>query len=300
MSQNQNPPNLMRQLSIGNVVNVTLHLYRANLKSYLKLSLSAYLWLLVPLYGWAKFLSISALISRLAFCELMGQPESVRDAERYVRPRTCSFLFTAILIFFVLFGTLIISFILTGLFLSITRLEKVIAPFESVADERFVRTHILLAVFFLLVLLLFMLMILTCLFLPALWVYSRFFIIDLPLSSEANVNAITSLCRSWKLTRGYFWGIQIILIISIVLFLPLEILLYFTGELINVVTSKLAASFLSSNSLADSVLVEMFSWGITLFNAVMLMPFFQLIKAVVYYNLRLRREGLGLRLHEGR
>lgn len=300
MSQNPNPPNLMPQLSIGNVINVTLHLYRAHLKLYLKLSLFAYLWLLVPLYGWAKFLSISALISRLGFYELMGQPESVRDAERYVRPRTWSFLFTSILIFFVLFGTLIISFILTGLFLSITRMEKVIAPLESVSDEKFVRNHILLSVFFLILLLLFLLIFLACLFLPSVWIYSRFFILDLPLSSESNVNAIQSLCRSWKLTRGYFWAIQIIFIISMFLFLPIEILIYLTGELINVVTSKLAASFISSYSLADSILVEMFSWGITLFNAVIIMPFFQLIKAVVYYNLRLRREGLGLRLHEGR
>jgi len=252
----------MQQLSVGNVVNVSLNLYRANFKLYLKLSLFAYLWLLVPLYGWAKFLAISALISRLAFCELMGQPESVKDANRYVRPRTLSFLLTAILLVILLFAVLLISFILTGLFLTTTHLEQVIAPLEIVSDERFVRNNILTAVFFLVLLVLVLLFFLACLFIPTVWLYSRFFITELPLASENKVNLITTIWRSWRLT------------------------------------SKVMAGLISSYPLADSILGEMFSWGITLLNAVMIMPLFQLIKAVVYYNLRLRREGLDLRLRD--
>lgn len=296
MYQNPSPPNLMQQLSVGNVVNVTLSLYRANFKLYLKLSLFAYLWLLVPLYGWAKFLAISALISRLAFSELMGQTENIKDARRYIRPRTWSFLFTAILLFLLFFVALITSFIVTGLVLSTTRFDQVIAPLEVVSDEKFVRNNILTAVLFLLLLLLVLLFFLACIFVPPLWLYSRFFITELPLASEDNVNLITTLCRSWKLTKGYFLRIQIILVIATFLLMPIEILLYLLGEAINVIISKGMAGLISSYPEVDSILAEMFGWGITLLNAVMLMPFFQLIKAVVYYNLRLRREGLGLRL----
>jgi hypothetical protein len=288
----------MQQLSVGNVVNVSLNLYRANFKLYLKLSLFAYLWLLVPLYGWAKFLAISALISRLAFCELMGQPESVKDANRYVRPRTLSFLLTAILLVILLFAVLLISFILTGLFLTTTHLEQVVAPLEIVSNERFVRNNILTAVFFLVLLVLVLLFFLACLFIPTVWLYSRFFITELPLASENKVNLITTIWRSWRLTKGYFWGIQAILIIAMFLLLPMEILLYLFSVVINGVTSKVMAGLISSYPLADSILGAMFSWGITLLNAVMIMPLFQLIKAVVYYNLRLRREGLDLRLRD--
>lgn len=296
MSDNLNFSPLIQPLSIGNVVNVTINLYRANLQLYLKLSLLAYLWLLVPVYGWAKFWVNSALISRLAFCELMGQTESIKDARRYIKPRTWSFLFTAILLSVLLLLTLTISFILTSLFLVMARMEQVIASLEPIADEVFVRNNVLAAIFFLIILILILLFFMACLFAPTLWLYSRFFIAELPLASESNINLITTLCRSWKLTKGYFWKIQLIIIVSFFLFLPLEILLYFGVELINFITSRLMADLISSYPLMDSILVEMFSWAITLLNAVMLLPFFQVIKAVVYYNLRLRREGLGLRL----
>ena len=300
MSENLNPPHLIQPLSIGNVVNVAINLYRANFQLYLKLSLLAYLWLLVPVYGWAKFWVNSALISRLAFCELMGQTESIKDARRYIKPRTWSFLLTAILLFVLLFLALILSFILTGLFLAMTRMEQVMAPFlEPIADDKFVRNNILKIIFFLIFLLLILLIILTCMFAPTLWLYSRFIIAELPLASESNINLITTLCRSWKLTKGYFWKIQLILIVCFFLFLPLEILLYLGVELINFITSRLMAGLISAYPLIDSILMQMFSWAITLLNAVMLLPFFQLIKAVVYYNLRLRREGLGLRLRPG-
>ena len=296
MSENVNPPNLIQPLSVGNVVNVAINLYRANFQLYLKLSLIAYLWLLVPFYGWAKFWVNSALISRLAFCELMGQTESLKDARRYIKPRTWSFLLTAILLGVLLLITLILSFILTGLFLAMTRLEQVMAPFDSMVDENFIRNNIFVTLLFLIFLLLILVFFLACLFAPTLWLYSRFFISELPLASESNINLFTTLCRSWKLTKGYFWKIQLIVAVSFVLFLPLEILLYLGVELINFISSRLMADLIASYPLIDSILIEMFSWAITLLNAVMLLPFFQLIKAVVYYNLRLRREGLGLRL----
>ncbi len=296
MSQNLNPPHLMQQLSVGNVVNVTLNLYRANFKLYLKLSSIAYLWLLVPLYGWAKFFAVSALISRLGYCELMGQPESLKDANRYIKPRTWSFLLTTILIVTLLLVVLVISFTATGLFLASTRIEKVVTPLEVIADKRFVRNNILMAVLFLIILILILFFLLACMFIPPLWLYSRFFITDLPLASENNVNFLTTLCRSCKLTKGYFWKSKIILFIAIVLFLPIELFLYFLGEFINIVTSRFMTNLIESSFGIVSIVAEIVSWGLTLLNAVMLMPFLQLIKAVVYYNLRLRREGLGLSL----
>jgi hypothetical protein len=289
---------LKQQLSVGNVINVTLNLYRANFKLYLKLSCFAYLWLFVPLYGWAKFLAISALISRLAFSELMGQTESIKDARRYIRPRTWSFLALAIFLFVLLFVVLMISFVLTGLLLLVTRFEQVIAPLEVVSDEGFVRGNILMATLFLILLLLILFFLLACMFVPTLWLYSRFFITELPLASEPNINLIKTLCRSWKLTKGYFWRIQIILIVAMFLLLPIELLLYLLGEAINVISSKVMPNLLSSYPRVDSILVDIFSLGIAILNAVMLMPFLQVIKAVVYYNLRLRREGLGLNLRD--
>ncbi|MEC4986148.1 MAG: DUF975 domain-containing protein, partial [Oscillatoria sp. PMC 1076.18] len=105
----------MQPLTIGNIVNVSINLYRQNFKLYLRLALFAFLWLLVPLYGWAKFLANSALISRLTFNELIGKPETLKSARSYLKTRTWGFLFTTILVFSALIFTLLISFILASI-----------------------------------------------------------------------------------------------------------------------------------------------------------------------------------------
>lgn len=98
MSQHPSPHNLMQQLSIGNIVNLGVYLYRSHPKLYFKLALIAHLWLLVPIYGWAKFYATSALISRLAFSELIGQPESLKAARSQINRQLWNFLITGILV----------------------------------------------------------------------------------------------------------------------------------------------------------------------------------------------------------
>jgi len=97
MTANLSSPSPIQPLSIGNVVSAGLRLYRSHLKSYFQLALKAYLWILVPVYGWAKFYAIAALISRLAFGELVNQPESVESGRRYVNSKLWQFLITALL-----------------------------------------------------------------------------------------------------------------------------------------------------------------------------------------------------------
>ena len=50
----------------GNTVTITVTIYavtiyKENWKEYLKLSFAAHLWLLVPIYGWARYFAIAAL-----------------------------------------------------------------------------------------------------------------------------------------------------------------------------------------------------------------------------------------------
>jgi hypothetical protein len=91
-------------LSVGNVVSASLRIYPDHFKSYFGLALVAYLWLLVPIYGWAKYSAISALISRLAFGEVREKPETVSDARREVNPRMWSFFGAGILTFLIYIG----------------------------------------------------------------------------------------------------------------------------------------------------------------------------------------------------
>jgi hypothetical protein len=77
----------MNPLSVGNVVSAGLRIYRDRFLTYFRLAFIAYLWIFVPIYGWAKFSSIMGLISRLAFGEVRERPETVTEANRYVKPR---------------------------------------------------------------------------------------------------------------------------------------------------------------------------------------------------------------------
>jgi hypothetical protein len=114
-------------LSVGNVVSASLRIYRDHFKSYFGLAFVASLWLLVPIYGWAKYSAISALISRLAFGEVREKPETVSDARREVNPRMWSFLGAGILTFLIyigvsLVGGIAIAILAGGLVLSLGKI----------------------------------------------------------------------------------------------------------------------------------------------------------------------------------
>jgi len=88
----------MKPLSVGNVVSAGLRIYRDNFKKYYRLAFISSLWAWIPIYGTAKFYAYQGLISRLAYGEIIEQPETVRDANRHVKGRMWSFLGAAILV----------------------------------------------------------------------------------------------------------------------------------------------------------------------------------------------------------
>ena len=281
----------MQPLSIGNVVNVSFQLYRLHLKLYLKLSLIAYLWLLVPLYGWAKFFAISGLISRLAFCELTGSPESVKTANQYVRRRMWSFLLKEVILIIVLFISLFMSLIFTALAINLLKFNALVIYFSNVTFYRknpWLPALIMLAI---------LIAILACIFLPTLGLYSRFFITDLPLAFEDKINAFNTFIRSWKLTRRYSFNIQLILLLTVLVLTPLQLLFYLTISISLGIVSYISSFLLSNyNSSYISGLLDLLTVGIIGVSWAIILPLMQAIKAVVYYNVRLRREGFGLQL----
>src|ERR671933_2533500 len=147
MSQTPNPTQPTGPLSVGNVVSAGLRLYRDHFKSYFGVAILATLWallpflvlipiplllifgnansaallLLIPLgillffYCTAKYTANSALISRLAFGELVNRPESVREARHQVDPKFWVFLRTYLLLSLLSFGVVIGFYILTFL-----------------------------------------------------------------------------------------------------------------------------------------------------------------------------------------
>jgi hypothetical protein len=268
----------MQPLSVGNVVTAGLRIYRSHFKSYFQLAVKAYLWVLVPVYGWAKFLAFSGLLSRLSFGELVNQPESVEAGSRYVNSKLWHFLSTALLMFLLGLGVVITFVILVAIF------SGIFVGLAAGGNTIVIGITILIAVSAAIAFTIGVFLLMT-----------RFLVVEVPLAIEDNVvNATSTIDRSWELTKGYVWRILGISFVAYLITLPIQIAVQVVGSIIQVVF----ALFWERNSPASGVLFAVIILGLTLLSGAVILPFWQAIKAVIYYDLRMRREGMGLKLRD--
>jgi hypothetical protein len=259
-------------LTIGNVVNASLRLYGSNFWRYLRLSLFAHLWVLIPIYGWAKYYSEAALISRLCFGELTGQPESNTEARSQIKQKLWSFLFLAlgigIRIFLVYMG--FYALILAIAFIAISLLSN-----AGVVAGIFLGLTIF-GIF------------ITAVFITV-GLVSRWIVSELPLAVETGFNSSKSMERSWQLTKSSLGRIQGIVLVAFLVTIPIQ-------SVTSIVPQFALISFDPSSSTYWVVygISVIFSLG----GGALVMPFWQAIKAVIYFDLRNRREGLDLQLRE--
>ena len=277
---------MMRSLSIGNVINVSLKIYLHRLKQYLLLALTAHLWLLVPIYGWAKFAAISATISRLVLGELLDQRESFPLVRNEVNRQMWLLLISNILVTVISFGAAILAFLL--LFIVILIVIIVVVIFLALLQVTSIsNTQIPYWIGLSLAMLFYLLTPLAIL-----WVYSRLFITELPLVIENNMNAVKTIKRSWQLTKKMLQQIQGVMAIAFLVTLPL------LG--IDFILLRLAAFILRILPLSDSnyYMASYYILAIIiLFNGIICMPFWQATKAVLYYDLKSRKEGFDLQVN---
>jgi membrane-anchored glycerophosphoryl diester phosphodiesterase (GDPDase) len=261
-------------LSVGNVVSASLRIYRDHFKSYLGLALVATLWLLVPIYGWAKYSAISALISRLAFGEVREKPETVSDARREVNPRMWSFLGAGILTFLIYIGVYVAGSIAIAI---------LTAGAAAIFGQNSVAIAALLVVVTVIALLIIYIRII-----------SRLLIVELPLAIENNIGARSAIGRSWELTKGSVGRIQWIVFVGILVSLPIT----FVGQILTASVQTVLTAVLGAESriffLVYSLLIVLLSFG----SGALVTPFWQAMKAIIYYDLRSRKEGLGLQMRK--
>ncbi|NJO94278.1 MAG: hypothetical protein HC820_07955 [Hydrococcus sp. RM1_1_31] len=119
MSESSSTRQPLGSLSVGNVVSAGLRIYRDRFKLYFSLALQAYLWLIVPVYGWAKFFAILGLISRLAYGEIVERPETVSEARRHTNARMWSFLVASLLVTLIFIGAMIAVFVVAGIIFAV-------------------------------------------------------------------------------------------------------------------------------------------------------------------------------------
>ncbi|MGF1570249.1 MAG: hypothetical protein ACFCVD_19620 [Nodosilinea sp.] len=318
MNQPASPGSQLGPLNPGNVVSAALKLYRDRFKTYLHLAWLATLWIaaggialglavvlpaavlgavggevmaivggllglvlgLIPLlYGMAKYYKLSSVVGRLCFRELIGQPETSLAARRQVEPKLGQFLLLGFLLLLA-YGAIylvaalaalvaggIVGGVTFGIFAAIT--SSVVGGIVGGALGGILG----LGVFLVLVL----------------WLLSRLLIADVVLAIELDQDGGGSLSRSWELTRTSVWRIQVVLLATFLIQLPII-------SVTNYIPS-IALSFVPADSLAYGIGLAL-SLVFSLLGSLVILPLWQAVKGVLYYDLRSRREGLDLKLRQ--
>ncbi|TAG97040.1 MAG: DUF975 domain-containing protein [Oscillatoriales cyanobacterium] len=260
-------------LSVGNVVSASLRIYRDRFKSYFGLALTACLWLLVPIYGWAKYSAISALISRLAFGEVSEHPETVSDARREVNPRMWSFLWAGVLASLIFLGVCLVGAI-AMIILGVGAAAIFGQNYAIVVALTVVSVIAFLIIY--------------------IRILSQLLIVELPLAMENDVTASSAIGRSWELTKGSVGRIQWIVFVGILVSLPITIFVQIVSTIIQLVLSAVLGAESSLFLLVFYLLILPLSFA----SSAILLPFWQAMKAIIYYDLRSRKEGLGLEIRD--
>lgn len=305
---------MAQPLSVGNVVNVGLQIYRNNAKSYLSIALQATLWVLVPIllglvagvilvalqvdtgvivllaiawtvllfYCLARFLADSALISRLAFTTLLNQPESPAEAGRHTTRRKWQFLWLYVLLLLLFTGVLIGVSIATGILITLVMGVAGV----SMATAGSFGTGLAWIVAFVLYV-----AVILGILLVFLWLGLRlYFLSEIPLAVEPDLTPGGAIGRSWMLTRGSFWRLFWVSSVLGLMILPIQMLQQLASAtlqgMITIVTDPLSSAF--------SVLTFFVTIAVSLLLGILLLPLWQSVEATLYYDLRSRREGLAI------
>lgn len=282
MSGNFGDSSSIQPLSVGNVVSAGLKLYRSHLKDYFLLALKALLWVLIPVYGWAKFCALTALISRLAFGELVNQPESISSGERFVNSRLWQFFWAMVLL------GLISTGVTFGVGIVFTRLSYLLLGFIGAKSQQTDALSLILIFGLISIVLGFVAL------LVILWLLSRFYLVDVPLAIEENLDAASSIRRSWELTQGNVWRIFLIGFVAFLITIPIQIVVQIIIAILQVVLMPL----IQDGSSVFGLIVFVLILAIIFASGAVVLPFWKTIQAVIYYDLRSRREGLGLTLRD--
>lgn len=261
-SRHSQPRQAMKPLSVGNVVSAGFRLYRDRFKLYFGLAFQAFLWGIIPIYGWAKFYQIQGIISRHAVSEFAEQPETIESIRNQLDRKMWDFWIAQFLIGLIAFGVNLGLSIASGIIVGIApSLEAII-------------NLVTLGIY--------------------LWVYAHFFITELPLAVEGNMKPKTAINRSWELSKGFVPNIMGIIVVATLITIPLG-LIVLIPILITIPTVLINPSpeaLLTALGMLVPLLVIAFACI-----GLLVMPFCQIIKALIYYDLCNRREGTGLQLH---
>lgn len=319
MTLSNAPLSLLDLLTVGNVVTAGVYIYRANWKTYFNIAFTAILWLLVPilalvpiilvltsgappvlwgllllwfavmLYCFARYLTESALIARLAFGYLINQSESINAARRYLQGKLWRFFWATVLVGILTFIVFAGLYIVAGIVLFALLAGLGIPSIGGFTGGSPAATGLFFAVA-----LLGGLAVLLLVGLGTFWFTVRMSIADIPLAIEPGLGASTSIGRSWSLTAGNVGRLMLILTVAFLITIPVLVLTQVGTTLVQQGLGQVVDNASPSYIALSTIL----GYALGLVSNVLLLPVWQSIRAVIYYDLRSRREGYGLTLSD--
>jgi hypothetical protein len=321
------PPSPIRPLNVGNVVSASFRLYRDHFGVYFGISFRATLWILgaivlalpiglgafalkdspggaaaflalaIPawlvglLYCTARYEAGMASITRLAFGELTEEPESPESALRFTQSRQWSFLGGSILVGLIAmvatFGALLLLCIPIGIILAMSGVFGLSRGGSSAGSSAMI-IGVSIAVLLGLVLLLVWI-------LGIYWLSARLYLSLVPLAIETNSTAMVSIQRGWSLTKNSAWRLVAILFIAGMLLLPLQIVV---SVVQNILEIALRAVYPSRSADLLQGIAALISLVLGQGAGILMVPFIRTLQAVIYADLRSRREGADLALRD--
>ena len=313
---------LKQPLSIGDVVSVGLAITRQRWPLFCGISLRAVAWLVIPvlgvtlmavispsmrrspglavlavvvwlvasLYCFGKYLSNAGLISRLVFNDLTQTEETVKDAARVTRSLTWSYLGASLIYLLI---AVMVAFALGFIFTLALSLLVLILGFimGTIGGAGALNPTSPTMGFFAVIIIIMSLLLILGYFTALVWVLSRFFFSDVPLSVETKLGSIGTIGRSWALSEKSGFRLMTITTVGVLVTLPINAI----GQLVTLIPFALDRSGGASAGLAtglSSLLNLLVTLGITLLT----LGFWQSVKAVLYFDLLNSKEGLGLDL----
>ncbi len=318
MNEMPNSSQPMQPLSVVKVLSAALRLYRDNHKAYLKIAFQAALWSLLPLFslliiialfvilftiaslnnlsslnwgllgilllvipGWivfvvycsSKYLVNAALLSRLAFSQLINKPETIQEGRKNIQ-KLWQFLGLQF----------IVNLILSFFSLALSIFQGLIFEFPASKIEGGASNLLRLMGNF-------------CYFLGYVWIYARFFIPEVSLGIEQELDPVKAISRSWKLSQGFSWHILLIITVTFLMTIPV----YLLSSIPLIMLLVFISPFLQESTFSPAILIGFWTSiagaivsTILIFSFLNIaaLPLWQSIKGIIYYDLRSRAERL--------
>lgn len=311
MARSFGPSSPTQPLSVGDSVSAAFALYRSHLKQYLGIAVRASLWVLLPLLGLGLLIGLIvmaveaqsnlwgiiallvplvialfiycgarsqmnwAIISWLAYGELIQQPDSTQAGRRLLSPRLWRFFWAQVLVALIL-G--MVNFALSSV------QQVVLLAAAAILGSESLPLGLLLTVLSLISTVAYA------------WFTARWSMPELAIAVE-NSTVPDSITRSWDLTKGRATRVLTVLFIALLITLPLYILALLP-LLLAVIAAATSLSVGETSTVIGVIGATTLSLLLFILVSLVVTPFWQTLKAVIYYDLCSRREGLDLRLRQ--